>query len=211
MGDDTLEERIAKHKVIVAILELALKKRPEYEIEAEKIRDYFSIKGTINNFRFEYAVYNNHPIVTVQKDQHVIEIYTSSNRPEHIETVTINGQSYQSFAAMKHEMQEAFKDLFEILVEKVDLHQEEPSELYEKLRKGDIPEVGKLDRDTQKLIDVVLFGHMLYKRVRKEVEEKVPEFLEIVEQYHLGAFHPPSQPPVHFTSTEEVIKDFDLS
>lgn len=214
LGDEnTLEEKIAKHRVVTAMLELALKKRDMYQIEAETRYDLFVIKGKINNFRFEYHVHRFRHSAVTRQNEHVIMLETEGENSEKVKSTSIDDRTYMDLSdsnKVSKELREAFSGLYTLILEKANIYQN-IDEAYEEIKKQKRAEIKEIDEATKMNVDAMVFGQMLMNRIIKEIKCNAPEFFEIINRHYLGEYNPSSQTPTRFTPTEDAIKKFNLS
>jgi len=214
MGEDnTIEDKVARYRMLAKMYELAHKKR-EYQITADDFRDNFIIRGQLNNFSFEYRIYKQLVQISAQCNQHHIEI--NANTTDRIESFTINEKSYNLIHALGHDIKQELTDLIEHLIEKNkfiqnDFIEKRPAELYEAAHEGKYIDATDYDEEIKDYLKVMMFGHSIYKRIQKELKEKIPEFFEIIEAYKRGEYHPPGEIPAQLTSATDTVKEFDLS
>lgn len=211
--DTTIEDKVAKYRMLAKLYELAHEKR-EYQITADDFKDSFAIKGKLNNFLFEYRIYKHIVQISAQHNQHTIEI--NADTKDKIDSLRINEKSYNTIKALGHDLKQELADLIEQMIEKTqfrpsDFIKKEPSELYEAASEGKYIDATDYDEKIKDYLKIMLFGHSLYKRIKKELKEKIPEFFEIIEAYKRGEYHPPGEIPAQLTSATDTIEEFNLS
>ncbi|MBW2973503.1 hypothetical protein KY346_03870 [Candidatus Woesearchaeota archaeon] len=213
--DEPQEERLAKHRAIVAMLELSRKiasQNSQLAIDANKaLESLFYIEGRLNNFYFKYGVDTHKNTISLKSTKDEIEITTKPGLSMKIEEVKLNNTIHSINQVFNRDLQNTFQKLEDLLTGDGWKHTEEKGLLVSKLEKGELPELDGLDEREQTTVTTLYRGYRALVRLRKYIQEEVPEFFEIVKTYFNDGYLPNDGTAPIFKTSEEVFEEFDLS
>jgi hypothetical protein len=213
--EEPQEDRLAKHRAIVAMLELSRKianKDCQLKIDADKpLEPLFYIEGRLNNFYFKYGVDSYTTRITLKSTEDTIDITTRQGISPKIEQVNLNGTDYNTTSIFHKDLQNTFQQLEDMITGDSWKHTEPTGLLLDKLNKGELPDLKDLDEHEITTAKAIYRGYKILTRIRREIQENVPEFFEIAKKYFNQGYHPTDSSSLIFKTSEEVFNEFDLS